>query len=73
MPILQSTFTSTVQADGSRSVHERHMDHNGKTYDIQYFAPESMDVDLVLSERAARLGAEIGLIASGRAAQILGG
>jgi hypothetical protein len=60
MPILTSQIiTATEQQDGSRSVHERHADHNGKSYDVVYFAPANMDIDLVLSARAAKMGAEI--------------
>jgi hypothetical protein len=60
MPILTSQIiTATEQQDGSRSVHERHTDHNGKSYDVVYFAPVGMDIDLVLASRAAKMGAEI--------------
>ena len=60
MPITSSQIlTATPQADGSRSVLERHTDHQGKTYDVQYFAPDGLDIDLVLSARADRIGAEI--------------
>lgn len=60
MPIVSSQIVSaTVQASGDRSVHERHTDHNGRTYDVSYFAPASMDIAAVLAARAANIGAEV--------------
>lgn len=60
MPIISSAIlVATPQADGSTSVQERHTDHNGKTYDVSYFAPEGIDINLVVSSRATRIGAEI--------------
>jgi hypothetical protein len=60
MPIVSSAIlTDTLQVDGSKSVLERHTDHQGKSYDIQYFAGPDMDIQQVLAERASRLGAEI--------------
>lgn len=60
MPITSSQIlTATPQADGSRSVLERHTDHQGKTYDVQYFAPEGLDLDQTLAARADRLGADL--------------
>lgn len=60
MPIVSSQIISaTVQASGDRSVHERHADHNGRTYDVSYFAPASMDIGAVLAARAERISAEI--------------
>jgi hypothetical protein len=60
MPIVSSLIVSaTVQASGDRSVHERHADHAGRTYDVSYFAPASMDIGAVLAARAEKIGAEI--------------
>lgn len=60
MPIVSSVIlTDTLQVDGSRSVLERHTDQSGKGYDLQYFAAPGLDLQAVLAERAARLGAEI--------------
>lgn len=60
MPIVSSQIVSaTVQASGDRSVHERHTDHSGRTYDVNYFAPASMDIAAVLSARAANIRAAI--------------
>lgn len=60
MPIISSQIVSaTVQASGDRSVHERHTDHAGRSYDVSYFAPASMDIAAVLSARAERIGADV--------------
>lgn len=60
MPIVFSEIrTITTQVDGSRHVFERHVDHNGKTHDINYLADATLDVDMVLSARAVQLGAAI--------------
>lgn len=60
MPIVQSEIRSiTTQANGSRHVVERHTDHNGKTYDVSYFAAPELEVSPVLSSRATQMGAAI--------------
>lgn len=60
MPIVSSQIVSaTVQASGDRSVHEQHTDHTGRAYDVNYFAPAGMDIDAVLTDRAANIGAVI--------------
>ena len=60
MPIVTSVIVDqTTQADGSLSVHERHTDHTGLTYDVNYFAPAGMDIDAVLSARASKIGSDI--------------
>lgn len=51
--------TATVQADGTRSVHERHTDSTGRSYDIQYFAAPGLDIDAVRALRAANINAEL--------------
>lgn len=60
MPIIESVIvTATPQANGSRSVLERHTDHQGRTYDVPYFAAPDLDIEQVLSLRAANIGREI--------------
>lgn len=60
MPIVSSALlTDTLQADGSRSVLERHTDHHGKTYEVQYFCAPGLDPQTVLTSRARAMGAEI--------------
>jgi hypothetical protein len=61
MPILSSTATidAHAQADGRHYVRERHTDHNGRTYDVEYLADAGLDTDLVMSLRAANIGQEI--------------
>lgn len=59
MGIVSSTLEYTVQADGSKSVVERHTDSNGKTYDFVYFAPVDLDIEAVKNARATRISSEL--------------
>lgn len=60
MPIVDSVVvTETLQADGRRSVLERHTDHQGRTYDVPYFAAADLDIEQVLNLRAVNIGREI--------------
>lgn len=49
----------TTQADGSVNVVERHMDSDGKVYEFSYNAGASLNLDLVLANRAERINAEL--------------
>lgn len=66
--VSSQIVTATVQADGTRSVHECHTDSTERSYDIQYFAPAGMDVDAVLALRAANISAELASKAAAEAA-----
>ena len=60
MPIVSSQIvSSSVQVDGRLLVKERHVDHNGKTHEHEYLAAIGLDVDAVLTARAANIGAAI--------------
>ncbi len=56
MPIISSEIIeNSPQANGSRSITERHTASTGKTYDVHYFAPAGMDADKALSDRVAKM------------------
>lgn len=60
MPIVESILRDNVlQADGTRNVTERHTDHKGGVHDVTYRCPVGIDPQLVMEERAAKLGAQI--------------
>jgi len=53
MSITTSQIISQViQPNGSINVHERHTDHTGKTYDIQYNAPQGSNITAIINARA---------------------
>lgn len=59
MPIVSSEIISAEpQATGVR-ITERHVDHRGMAYTATYLADSGLDIYLVLTERANRIGAEI--------------
>jgi hypothetical protein len=60
MPILTSQIISArPQADGREYITERHTDHNGQIYDVEYLAEIGTDSALVMNLRAANIGATI--------------
>lgn len=59
MIVQSQIIESTLQADGSFNVHERHTDQNGKTYNIVYNAPGDWNQEEVMAARAANLSAEL--------------
>ncbi len=61
MPIISSSFTvdSMPQADGRRWVKETHIDHNSKTYNIEYLASDGFDYATCMNLRAQNIGKEI--------------
>jgi len=61
MPITNSTYTidDYPQADGRRWVRETHTDHNGKTYNAEYLAPDDWPYETTLAARAANIGRDI--------------
>lgn len=60
MPITSSQIIrQSTQTDGRSYVTERHTDHRGENYDIEYLAAVGMDINQVLLARAANIGAEI--------------
>lgn len=60
MPIINSVIAkTTTQADGRTDVTEAHTDQNGVEYQVNYLAAVGLDLNAVLAERAARLGADI--------------
>ena len=60
MAITFSTLISqTPQVGGALSVHERHTDHNGNVYDVVYMCPEGLSPEVIMTERAVNLSAEI--------------
>lgn len=60
MPIVSSEIvSSTIQADGSLNVHERHTDHLDKTYDVVYLSAKSADPAKTMADRVASLDAAI--------------
>ena len=71
MPIITSTETTSVQADGSIQVHEVHTDQNGNVYDeFQTFpaGTTAAELALTMSIRATNLGAQIDMLARAEAA-----
>lgn len=61
MPIISSVILSHSPENPTTlyPVKERHTDHNGKTYDVDYQCEPTTDPNMVLAMRAERLGAEI--------------
>jgi hypothetical protein len=60
MPIITSQIIRELpQADGRSYITERHVDHNGKSYDVEYLADAGLDTALVMQLRADKIGAEI--------------
>jgi hypothetical protein len=60
MPILTSQIIRDLpQVDGRSYITERHVDHNGKSYDVEYLADVGLDTALVMQLRADKIGAEI--------------
>jgi hypothetical protein len=50
MPIVTSTETTSVQANGSIQLHEIHTDQNGKVYDeFQTFPAGTTAVEMALT------------------------
>ena len=71
MPIITSTETTSVQADGSIQAHEVHTDQNGNVYDeFQTFpaGTTAAELALTMSLRATNLGAQIDMLARAEAA-----
>lgn len=54
--IVSSTFTSFVQKDGSKTVHEVHTDLIGLTHDIVYTAAAGDDLNAAMATHANNLG-----------------
>jgi hypothetical protein len=60
MPIVTSIILSqNQQIDGRTAVTERHTDHNGQDYDIDYLAAIGVDIYAIMAARAIALGADI--------------
>lgn len=60
MPIISSIIVSAQpQANGALLVHEQHTDHTGLKHDHIYSAATDADIELALSLRAQKMGAEI--------------
>lgn len=57
----------TAQKDGTVSVHERHTDQIGKTYEIIYFAVPGTDLNAMLVQHATKLNSELRDIDLGKA------
>lgn len=68
MPITSSTFNvSNTQADGRQYIIEHHTADDGAVYDYSYLADAGTDINLVLSERAAILNAQLAARAAAQA------
>lgn len=66
--IVSSTCTaSNAQADGRQYITERHTDGDGAVYDFSYLADAGTDINLVLSERAGVLNAQLAVKAAAQA------
>lgn len=58
MSIVTSVILSDYpQRDGRRSIHERHTDHTGVSYDVHYVGPNALDVQAAMATGAQRLAA----------------
>lgn len=58
--IVNSNFTvGATQADGSVAVRETHTLSDGRTSTIDYFCSPDIDPSVVMSQRAARINAEL--------------
>lgn len=58
--IISSAYQlGAVQADGRERVLEMHVTDDGQVIKFEYLAGDTIDKDLVLSERAARVNAEL--------------
>ncbi len=62
MPIVNSYIgRDQEQPDGSRSVHEYHVDHTGQTHRFVYRAASGFDVNQRMADRALALPAQLAL------------
>jgi hypothetical protein len=58
--IISSTFTITgIPADGTRIVHEIHIDLDRFAHDIVYTAPAGSDLAAAMADHATSLGADL--------------
>jgi hypothetical protein len=58
--IVSSTYTTGhLQADGRRYIKERHLLDDGRSVDFEYLADAQINPVMVMTERAARLSAEL--------------
>lgn len=57
--IVSSSFEVSVQKDGSKTVHERHIDLAGLTYDIVYTAKAADDLVAAMNTHAVNLGSDL--------------
>lgn len=60
MPIISSAIIEdAIQHDGRRSVRERHIDSEGRVYDVMYLAEAGAAIADMLPVRAAQLDAQL--------------
>lgn len=58
--IVSSTHTAGhPQQDGRRYIKERHLLDDGRSVDFEYLADDQINPDVVMTERAVRLAAEL--------------
>lgn len=55
MPIVTSTLTENVQANGKRSIHEIHTDQFGAQYPVTYQAEPGEDIEVNKANHAEAL------------------
>ena len=59
MPIVNTTFEETVNADGSRNVIVRNFDQDGKEYKYSQYAPAGFDVQADNAVKVANLNEQL--------------
>jgi hypothetical protein len=59
MPIVSTSFESTVQADGSRNVIERYFDQDGNVFTRSQNVSASADIPTIVANYAAELSEQL--------------
>ena len=59
MPIVSTSFTETVQADGSKNVIEHYFDQDGNDYQRSQNLPASADIPTIVANYAAALSEQL--------------
>lgn len=59
MPITQSIWTATPQANGGQNVVERHLYNDTEVASYQWFAEAGMDVQAVVDARVAQINEQL--------------
>lgn len=59
MPITQSTWDATPQANGGQNITERHMYNDTEVAAYQWYAEPGMDIQAIVDARVAQLNEQL--------------